>query len=88
MASGAKMMLLGTLWMANFTILVAMILTGGIITNICTQIAAMFGAGILDYGMFTYLFPMIFFLALVTIIAITYKIYQQLAGDNAYYPGW
>jgi hypothetical protein len=88
MASGAKMIILGTLWMANFTILVAMIMTGGLITNISAQIAGMFGSGILDYGMFSYIFPFIFFLALITMIAITYKIYQTLASDNAYYPEW
>jgi hypothetical protein len=88
MASGAKMIILGTLWMANFIILIAMVLTGGVITNICNQLVTMFGAGYLDFGTFSYIFPFIFFLALVTLIAITYKIYQQLASDNTYYPGW
>jgi hypothetical protein len=88
MASGAKMIMLGTLWMANFIILVAMVLTAGVITSICNQLTTMVGAGIFDYGMVSYIFPYTFFLALVTLIAITYKIYQTLASDNSYEVGW
>jgi hypothetical protein len=88
MASGAKIIILGVLWMANFIILTAMVMISGVITSICNQLTTLVGAGILDYGSISYIFSFMFFLALVTMIAITYKIYQMLASDNMYYPGW
>ena len=88
MASGAKLITLGVLWMANFILLCAMVMTAGVITNVCDQITRTFGAGVLDYGLISYIFPFMFFLALITMIAITYKIYQLLASDNDYAVGW
>ena len=43
---------------------------------------------VINYDIIQPIFPAFFFFALVTMIAISYKIYEEIASDTVYQPGY
>jgi hypothetical protein len=89
MASGLKMMVLGVLWLANFLVLTLFTIAGGVVFKALTtlQNVVPITTGI-NYDIVQPIFPAFFFFLLCTLIAISYKIYQMLASDVDYQPGY
>ena len=88
MASGLKMLCMGILWLTNFLILMMFIFTSSAIMK---TLAYLQGLGIpmtaLNYNLVQPIFPAVYFFLLVTLIAMSYRIYQELASDTVYQPG-
>lgn len=87
MASGARMATMIILWLANFTILILFLIAGGTIFPPLLGLLSGPGfSGPLSVSSFQYVFSAFTFFMLVTLAAISYKIYQSLAADDVYYP--
>lgn len=89
MASGLKMMVLGVLWLANFLVLTMFAIVGGTTFKTLTYLQNVIPiSSAINYDGFQAVFPAFFFFLLVCLIAVSYKIYQMLASDVEYYPGY
>lgn len=89
MASGLKMLTLGVLWLANLLVLIMFVIAGGSVFKILVYLQSVvpINSG-LNYDSVQPVFGAFFFFLLATLIAISYKIYQMLASDVEYYPGY
>lgn len=88
MASGLKMLTLGTLWLANFVVLIMFVIAGGSVFKVLTYLQGVVPMTAINYDSVQPIFGAFFFFLLATLIAISYKIYQMLASDVEYYPGY
>jgi hypothetical protein len=87
MASGARMASLIILWLANFCVLLMFLIAGGTIFPPLLKLLSGPGfSGPLTASSFQYVFTGFTFFMLITLAAISYKIYQSLAADEVYYP--
>ena len=89
MASGLKMMTLGILWLANLVVLTMFTVTGGVTFKTLTYLQSVVPITTgFNYDIVQPIFPAFFFFLLCTMIAISYKIYQMMASDVDYQPGY
>ena len=88
MASGYKMGVLGVLWVCNLVILIAFAITGGALFKTLFYIAGTQPGGAIGYDIIQYIFPAFFFFLLITLITISYKIYQEAFAETVYIQGY
>lgn len=88
MASGYKMAVLGILWVINLLIIIIMAIAGGLIFKTLYYLAGMVPGTAISYDIVQYIFPAFFFFLLATLIAISYKIYQEAFAETVYVQGY
>lgn len=88
MASGYKMGVLGILWICNLVVLIVLAIAGGILFKTLFYIAGIQPGGAISYDIIQYIFPAFFFFLFCTLIAISYKIYQEAFAETVYVQGY
>jgi len=88
MASVYTMAVLGILWLLNMICILLMAIVGGTVFKHLQILAGQFPANTVSYSSVQYVFPAFFFFLLITLVIISYKIYQEIFADTVYVQGY
>jgi hypothetical protein len=88
MASGYTMLALGILWLTNFLILMLFTIAGGIVFNMLAYVASLVPGTVLTYDTVQFIFPAFYFFLIVTLVVISYKLYQEAFSETVYIQGY
>jgi hypothetical protein len=87
MASGLQILTLGILWVANFVLLSAFMIAGGIVFQLVKSLNTVPMMTTLNFSMVQPVMYAFDFFLLCTLVAISYKIAQALANNVDYTVG-